>query len=71
MGDEKKFDKNRDELSKEEMQAMEIMQKVYDHELTAFGGLMAMLEILDEEEKKTPDAESAEIPIGSRQESLA
>lgn len=59
--DEKKFDSERDELSPEEVQALEIFVKVEKHELTAFGGLMEMIKLVEASEKEeTPSLE--EVP---------
>ena len=48
----KSFDNSRDSMSDEEMQAMEILQKVYNHELTPFGGLTEMNKILEAQEQQ-------------------
>ena len=45
-----KFNSERDELSKEEMQAMDILTKVHDHKLTPFQGLQEMTKLIEAEE---------------------
>ena len=50
MENEKKFDSEREELSKEELETMEIFDKVHKHELTAFQGFKELVKLVEKVE---------------------
>lgn len=61
MAEEKKFDSERDKLSQEELQALDILDRVHKHELTAFGGLMEMIKMIEGADVETP-SEPVKVP---------